>query len=70
MKERLQKIQLWVLEENLRARSFYEKVGFKYDNTFQIINMGKELKELRYVTTFLGKNRTLLGRYTNKENVK
>jgi RimJ/RimL family protein N-acetyltransferase len=49
LKDNFTNIELWVLEENLRARNFYEKIGFKYDNTFQIINMGKEFKELRYI---------------------
>lgn len=46
--ENFTNVELWVLEENIRARRFYEKVGFKPDHTHQIINMGKELKELRY----------------------
>lgn len=49
LKENFTNIELWVLEENIRARNFYEKMGFKYDNIFQITNMGKELKELRYI---------------------
>lgn len=49
LKENITNIELWVLEENIRARNFYEKMGFKYDNTFQTINMDKELKELRYI---------------------
>jgi len=32
-----------------RARRFYEKMGFNYDDTVQIIDMGKELRELRYI---------------------
>ncbi|MFL0268022.1 GNAT family N-acetyltransferase [Candidatus Clostridium radicumherbarum] len=48
-KENFSNIELWVLEENIRARKFYEKMGFKHDNTVQITNMGKELKELRYI---------------------
>lgn len=39
---------LWVLEENLYARNFYEKIGFINDGVVQIIKCGKELKELRY----------------------
>ena len=49
LRENFTNIELWVLEENMRARKFYEKIGFKHDNTFRIINMGKELKELRYI---------------------
>lgn len=42
-------VELWVLEKNIRTRRFYEKVGLKPDNTYQIINVSKELKEIRYV---------------------
>lgn len=49
LKENFTNIELWVLEGNICARKFYEKMGFKQDNTFQIINMDKELKELRYI---------------------
>jgi len=41
---------LWVLEQNTRARRFYEKQGFKANHDFTTITIaGKELKELRYV---------------------
>lgn len=49
LKENFTNIELWVSEENIRARKFYEKMGFTHDNTVQIIDMGKELKELRYI---------------------
>ena len=49
LKENITNIELWVLEDNLRARKFYEKIGFKHGNTVQMISMGKELKELRYI---------------------
>lgn len=42
-------ISLWVIEDNPRARSFYESLGFYHDGTTRIINVGKELKDLRYV---------------------
>lgn len=44
------KIFLWVLEENHRARHFYEKCGFKYNGEYMddIIG-GKKLRELQYV---------------------
>ena len=42
------KASLWVLEENLIARKFYEKNGLKFDGTEKTINVGKELNELRY----------------------
>lgn len=43
------KIILWVLEDNVRARKFYERMGFIQDGTTRIINVGKELKDLRYM---------------------
>ncbi|NYB75237.1 GNAT family N-acetyltransferase [Sedimentibacter hydroxybenzoicus DSM 7310] len=43
----IKNIELWVLEENMRARSFYEKMGFKHDNTFIISD--SDDKELRYI---------------------
>lgn len=45
--ENFKNIELWVLEKNLRARSFYEKVEFKYDNTFQVTDSGKELRYIK-----------------------
>ncbi|GKU24419.1 GNAT family N-acetyltransferase [Clostridium folliculivorans] len=48
-KDNFMNIELWVLKENIRARNFYEKMGFKHDNTIQITNVGKELSELRYI---------------------
>lgn len=43
-------ILLWVLEENHRARKFYEKNGFGYSGKCRIdVIGGKELKELLYV---------------------
>lgn len=41
-------IALWVLEENLRARKFYEKCGFRFDGTEKEIAVGKPLVEIRY----------------------
>lgn len=43
------KIILWVLEENSRARKFYEKMGFIRDGVTRVINVGKELTDLRYI---------------------
>lgn len=41
---------LWVLEDNYRARNFYEKYGFKLDSDFVEAKIaGKKLKEVRYV---------------------
>jgi len=42
------KVTLWVLEENINARKFYEKIGFKHDGTIKEIDLGKKLNELRY----------------------
>lgn len=42
-------IFLWVLEENLRARKFYEKAGFKPGQNYLDDNIGgKELREVSY----------------------
>ena len=43
------KVALWVVEENERARRFYEKVGFIHDGEIRIINPGRELNEYRYI---------------------
>ena len=42
-------VVIWVLEENMRARMFYEKFGFKFDGTAKEIIIGKPLIEFRYV---------------------
>lgn len=42
-------ISLWVLEENMNARRFYEKKGFRHDGTKKDIRIGNDLKEIRYV---------------------
>jgi Acetyltransferases len=42
------KISLWVLEKNLNARKFYEKLGFEHDGAIKEINIGKQLNEYRY----------------------
>jgi len=43
-------IFLWVLEENHRARHFYEKFGFKNSGKYLENNIGgKQLRELQYV---------------------
>ncbi len=48
-------IYLWVLEDNMRARSFYEKNGFNSNGDTTTLNIGgKELKELRYVKHLQG----------------
>lgn len=48
-KRNYDKVTLWVLEDNLKARIFYEKIGFKHDGTIKEINIGKILNECRYV---------------------
>jgi len=47
-----QEIIVWVLEENNRARRFYEKYGFVYDGTRQEIEIGKPIAEIRYALDF------------------
>lgn len=44
-------ITLWVLENNLNARKFYEKMGFSHDGTIKEITIGRPLNEYRYVKT-------------------
>ncbi|WP_055668701.1 GNAT family N-acetyltransferase [Desnuesiella massiliensis] len=48
-KRSYKKVTLWVLEENIKARKFYEKVGFKHDGAVKEVNIGKALKECRYI---------------------
>lgn len=41
---------LWVLEENIRARNFYERFGFLPIDDFSDDNIGgKELRKVRYI---------------------
>lgn len=43
-------IFLWVLEDNHRAKNFYERFGFKYSGEYLENNIGgKQLRELQYV---------------------
>ena len=43
-------ISLWVLEENYKARRFYEKYGFRHDGTKkENANYGKPLMQFKYV---------------------
>ena len=46
-------IILWVLEENDRARRFYEKCGFALDGSKKEIEIGKPLIEIRYALNLL-----------------
>jgi RimJ/RimL family protein N-acetyltransferase len=41
-------VTIWVLKDNLRARSFYEKNDFFFDGLEQEINIGKPFVEIRY----------------------
>lgn len=46
-------IFLWVLEENINARKFYESRGFILDKDYLNDKIGgKELKEFRYFYRF------------------
>lgn len=47
------RITIWVLEENLKARRFYEQVGFKHDGTIKEIIIGESLNEYRYAIDIL-----------------
>lgn len=47
-KKGYKKATLWVLEDNLSARKFYEKAGFKHDGLIKEIKVGKVLNEYRY----------------------
>ena len=42
-------VTLWVLEENKRARTFYERYGYVFDGAKKEIIIGKPLIEIRYV---------------------
>ncbi len=44
-------VSLWVLEENARARRFYEAYGFLPDGAREPITLGRELMELRYTVS-------------------
>lgn len=49
-KQGYEKIFLWVLEENIRARHFYEQFGFSITDDFLEDNIGgKDLREIRYI---------------------
>lgn len=52
-KQGFQEVFLWVLEENTRARHFYESLGFTYTNEFLDDSIGgRALREVRYVYKF------------------
>lgn len=52
-KRNYDKVTLWVLEDNLNARKFYEDIGFEHDGTIKEITIGKKLNEYRYVKTIV-----------------
>jgi GNAT superfamily N-acetyltransferase len=41
-------VTLWVLEGNTRARTFYERWGFRTDGARQVIDLGQAVPEIRY----------------------
>ena len=43
------KVSLWVLEKNINARKFYEKLAFSHDGLKKRLNFGIPLNEYRYV---------------------
>ena len=44
------RIMLWVLEENVRARRFYERNGFRANGDFLDDNIGgKDMREIMYI---------------------
>lgn len=50
-------IFLWVLEDNARARKFYEKAGFTPSGKYLDDNIGgKELREMQYCYSWFGNN--------------
>lgn len=43
-------VSLWVFEDNISARAFYEKIGFHFDGKSNKLNIGKKLlNEVRYI---------------------
>jgi RimJ/RimL family protein N-acetyltransferase len=42
-------ILLWVFEDNIRAREFYEKYGFRIEGKKEEVTFGKQLTEIRYI---------------------
>ena len=41
-------VTLWVLEDNVRARRFYERWDFRPDSGRQIVDLGAPVAEVRY----------------------
>lgn len=44
-----ERVSLWVLEKNERARRFYEKFGFRFDGTRKELDFDGIMHEIRYV---------------------
>ena len=52
-KQGYKEVFLWVLEDNSRARRFYESLGYKCMDEYIDDNIGgKDLREVRYVYCF------------------
>ena len=47
--EGYERVSLWVLEKNERARRFYEKFGFRFDGTRKELDFDGIMHEIRYV---------------------
>ena len=53
-KQGYKEVFLWVLEDNIRARRFYENFGFRCADEYMDDNIGeKKLREVRYVYRFV-----------------
>lgn len=53
LKQIVEEVFLWVLEDNHRARKFYEKFGFLCTGDYIEDSIGeKELREVRYIYRF------------------
>jgi ribosomal protein S18 acetylase RimI-like enzyme len=46
-------VSVWVLEDNAKARMFYERLGFTFDGTEKVISRGKPLIQVRGATSIL-----------------
>jgi RimJ/RimL family protein N-acetyltransferase len=44
-------VTLWVLEDNKRARRFYESSGFRPDSARKLLDFGEQVAEIRYLFT-------------------
>jgi ribosomal protein S18 acetylase RimI-like enzyme len=55
-------ITLWVLEDNYRARRFYESCGMKPDGERKLLDFGQPVPEIRYLADFPAAPATRLSR--------